>query len=277
MQQQHTVIGGGGLRLNVVEWGSLAGPPILLIHGWSQSHLAWLAQAGSELADEFRLVAMDLRGHGLSEAPTDEAAYTDGRLWADDVAAVISALAMDRPVLVGWSYGGLVIVDYLRHHGDAGIAGVNFVGASVQLDEAAIGPLIGPGFHENFADATSRDLKTSVDAMRRFVDRCFAVKLSREDYERVLCSNMTARPDVRASLAAREVDGAGPLGAMRVPALVTHGRLDTIVLPAMAELILERCPTARASWYESCAHAPFVEDRSRFNRELAAFVREARG
>ena len=97
--------------------GRAGRPPILFIHGWSQNHLCWVKQYESALADEFRLVAYDLRGHGMSEAPLEPEHYTDGRLWADDVAAIIDQLGLDRPVLVGWSYGGFVICDYVRAYG----------------------------------------------------------------------------------------------------------------------------------------------------------------
>ena len=65
------VIGGGGTRLHVREWGRRDAPPILFVHGWSQHHLAFRRQFESALADEFRLVAFDLRGHGMSAAPGD--------------------------------------------------------------------------------------------------------------------------------------------------------------------------------------------------------------
>lgn len=275
MPKHYAVAGGGGLTLNVLEWGNPEGLPILFIHGWSQSYLCWMKQLESSLAEEFRLVAFDIRGHGLSEAPHDQEAYTQSRLWAEDVNAVIGSLSLARPVLVGWSYGGLVMTDYVREYGDAGIAGINFVCAAVQLNEAAFGTLIGPGFLEPFPRATGADLGESIDAMREFVERCFAAKLSREDYERALCWNMAVRPDVRASLAAREVDGDDALAALGVPALVTQGRRDVTVLPAMAERIVEKCPTATASWYDDVAHGPFIEDPARFNAELAAFVRGA--
>ena len=277
MRKQHQIAGGGGLRLNVLEWGQPDGAPVLFIHGWSQTYMTWLKQVESALADEFRLVALDLRGHGLSDAPHEQAAYTQSQLWADDVKAVIDTLGLDQPVLVGWSYGGLVMTDYVRAYGDAAIAGINFVCAAVKLDEAALGTLIGPGFYEIFPRATAHDLETSIDAMREFIERCFAVKLSRADYERVLCWNMTVRPDVRASLGAREVNGADALASLRKPALVTQGRKDTIVLPAMADFILAHCTTATASWYANAAHGPFVEETGRFNEELALFVRAARG
>ena len=77
--------------------GAPDGQPIVLIHGWSQNHLCWAHQYDSALADEFRLVAYDLRGHGMSDAPLDAAHYTDAALWADDLAAVIEALELQRP------------------------------------------------------------------------------------------------------------------------------------------------------------------------------------
>ena len=103
-------------------------------------------QYESALSDEFRLVAYDLRGHGMSEAPLEVEHYTDGELWADDLAAIIDELGLDRPVLVGWSYGSFVICDYVRAHGQEKIAAINFVEGAVKLGEAAFGTLIGPGF-----------------------------------------------------------------------------------------------------------------------------------
>ena len=125
----HTVQGGGGLRLHVREWGRADGPPILFIHGLSQNHLCWVKQYESTLAGEFRLVAYDLRGHGMSEAPLEPEHYTDGQLWADDVAAIIDQLALVQPVLVGWSYGPFVICDYVHAHGQDRIGAINFVDA----------------------------------------------------------------------------------------------------------------------------------------------------
>ena len=99
-RKSYTVRGGGGLRLHVREWGKPDGPPILFIHGWSQNHLCWAKQYESSLTDEFRLVAYDLRGHGMSEAPPEPEHYTADELWADDLAAIMNELRLDRPVLV---------------------------------------------------------------------------------------------------------------------------------------------------------------------------------
>ena len=101
--QSHKAPGGGSVQLHVIETGNRRGRPILFIHGFSQCSLAWSRQLNSELAADFRLVAMDSRGHGRSDKPRD--GYTDSRLWAEDVNAVIQTLRADHPILCGWSYG----------------------------------------------------------------------------------------------------------------------------------------------------------------------------
>jgi non-heme chloroperoxidase len=271
--QIHTVEGGGGLRLHVREWGLVDAPPILFIHGWSQNHLCWAKQYESTLAGEFRLVAFDLRGHGMSEAPLEPEHYTEAGLWADDVAGIVDALALDRPVLVGWSYGAFVICDYVRAHGTGRLGAIEFVEGATKLGEAAFGTLIGPGFLDYFAHATADDLPTNIWAMRAFLRACVAKPLPAAEFETALAWNIAVPPRIRANLAAREIDDDDVLGALDVPLLVTHGREDTVVLPAMAEHVLATCPTAESSWYDGVGHAPHLEAPERFNRELAALVR----
>jgi non-heme chloroperoxidase len=272
----HTVTGGGGLRLHVREWGNPDGPPILFMHGLSQNHLCWEKQYDSALAEEFRLAAYDLRGHGMSEAPLDPDHYTDGRLWADDVAAVIDQLRLDRPVLVGWSYGGFIACDYVRAYGQEAIAAIDFVGGAVTLGEAAFGTLIGPGFLDHFADVTADDLPTNIRGIRGMVKAFSAKPLPPDDVEMLLCSGMAVPARIRANLGARAIDGDDVLRTLAVPLLVTHGRADTVVLPAMAEHVLATCPTAEASWYDGVGHTVHLEEPDRFNHELAELTRRVR-
>ena len=271
----YTVRGGGGLQLHVREWGRPEGQPILFIHGWSQNHLCWAKQYESSLADEFRLVAYDLRGHGMSEAPLEPDHYTAGKLWADDIAAIVDELRLDRLVLVGWSYGAFVINDYVRVYGQDRVAAVDFVEGVTRLGEAAFGRLIGPGFLDHFVDATSDDLPTNIRAMRSFVKACLVKAVSSEDLETAICWNVVVPAAIRAALAARAIDDDDVLRALEMPVLVTQGRMDSVVLPAMAEHVLATCPTAEASWYEGVGHAPHLEEPERFNRELAELTRSA--
>ena len=192
----HSVVGGGGVKLHVREWGKADAPPILFIHGWSQNHLCWRKQYESQLADAFHLVAFDLRGHGMSEAPEAQEHYTEPQPWADDIAAIIDQLGLKHPTLVGWSYAGFVICDYVRAYGQDAIAGINFVGAAVTLDRAAFGVLIGPGFLDHVPGATADDFPSNIQAIRAFVHGCTARPLPREDYaDRLVLEHRGARKD----------------------------------------------------------------------------------
>jgi non-heme chloroperoxidase len=273
--REYDIRGGGGITLHAREWGNPDGPAILFIHGWSQCDLCWSGQVDSPLAASFRMVTFDNRGHGMSEKPLDPGCYADERLWADDLAAVIDQTRLDRPVLVAWSYGGLITADYIRAHGDAGIAGIDLVGGTVLLRPPTFDH-IGPGMLENAQQACVPDLLTNIHAIRRFLRRCTARHLDDELSRTALCWNMVVPPEVRGALIARQIDSDDVLARLTVPVLVTHGREDAIILPSMADHTMEHCKTAVPSWYEGVGHMPFLEDTERFNRELAAFVDQAR-
>jgi len=272
---EYDICGGGGIALHAREWGNPDGPAILFVHGWSQCDLCWSGQVDSQLAASFRMVTFDNRGHGMSEKPLDPGCYADGRLWADDLASVIDQTHLERPVLVAWSYGGLITADYLRAHGEAGIAGIDLVGATVLLRPPTFDH-IGPGLLENAQEACAPDLLTNIYAIRRFLRRCTARPLEDELWSAALCWNMAVPPQVRGALIARQIDNDDVLARLSVPVLVTHGCEDAIVLPSMADHTLEHCKTAVASWYDGVGHMPFLEDTQRFNHELATFVDQAR-
>ena len=267
----HDVRGGGGLRLHVREWGNPQGPPIVFVHGWSQSQLCWSRQIAGPLAEDFRLVTFDLRGHGMSEKPLDAGQYVDARLWADDLDAVIEQLELDRPTLVAWSYGGFVVTDYVRAYGEDGDRRDRprrrRGAAHARLRPHRSGPARERGRRVRPRPAGEHRGDAALPA------RLHGPAARRpDDWSTALCWNMVVPPEVRGALFAREIDADDVLSRLSVPVLVTHGLADTIVLPSMAEHVLEVCPTARASWYEGVGHLPFLEDPARFDRELAEFA-----
>jgi pimeloyl-ACP methyl ester carboxylesterase len=256
------------LRLHAREWGDPHGPELLLIHGWSQSDLCWTKQITGDLASRFRIVTFDLRGHGLSEKPLGPEHYSDGQLWAEDVAAVIEQTELERPVVVAWSYGGFVLTDYLRAYGEAQIAAINLVGGAVILRPPTF-EHIGPGFLANANDACESDLATNIAAIQRFLRACTVDELDERERAAALSWNMVVPPGVRGALISREIDGSDALTTVSVPVLVSHGREDAIILPSMAEHVLAGCETAAPSWYDRVGHMPFWEAADRFDAELA--------
>jgi non-heme chloroperoxidase len=262
-----------GTRLAVYEWGNPAGPEVMLIHGFAQCHLCFMPQIEA-LAPHFRVVAFDQRGHGESQQPADPAAYRGGRVWADDIAAVIAAKELRRPVLVGWSMGGRVIRQYLMVHGDARLAGINFVASLVVEDPRGRGPA-GP---KPLAETLS--LAEEIEAAIAFVDGCYGKKPPEAEFRRVLAYNMRVPAWVRRAIGGWSTEPGPTLEALkkvRVPVLITHGRADAVVLPLAVDFSLAAMPHARVSWFDGCGHSPFAEDAPRFNCELMAFVESCQG
>jgi pimeloyl-ACP methyl ester carboxylesterase len=269
------VTGGGGVALHVREFGKPDGAAIVFVHGWSQCDRCWDRQLEGQLAASFRLVAFDIRGHGMSDKPSDPACYTDGQLWADDLAAVINAGGLERPVVVAWSYGGFILADYVRAYRDGALGGIVLAGSALHLKPPAFADL-GPGLLENAQAMCLPDLGANIAATRRFLRACTVDPLDADLWEAALCWNMVVPPQIRGALIAREIDADDVLATLSVPVLVIHGAEDSIVLPSMARHAVERCPTAAASWYDGVGHMPFVEAQERFDQDLAAFARAGR-
>ena len=110
-------------RLHVDDGGS-GGVPVVFVHSFAGSGQQWRAQL-DHLRPERRAVAIDLRGHGQSEAPAAGGYSVDAL--ADDIGAVVDELKLDRFVLVGHSMGGAAATAYVGKHPDR-VAGLVLVG-----------------------------------------------------------------------------------------------------------------------------------------------------
>jgi non-heme chloroperoxidase len=260
------------LSITAQDWGNPNGREILFIHGLSQSHLSWVRQLRSSLLTEHRVVTYDLRGHGNSEKPPDEAYYAEGRRWGDELAAVIAATGLKRPTLVGWSLGGVVITNYLARHGGDKIAAINFVDAGTKLDAAVFGDAnarIGPTL-------VDPDLAVRIQGLRTFLRACFALQPDPGTFELMLAYNAMPPIEVHRAMTKITIDGAdAALRALRVPVLVTHGEQDQLFRIAVSQYTASAVPNAQLSVYANAGHSPFFEDSARFNRELAALVRRS--
>ena len=259
-----------GLTISAQVWGNLAGPEILFIHGFSQSHLSWIKQVTGDLAKDFHMVTYDLRGHGNSDKPFEPERYKDSKAWGDEVQAVMDATGLKRPVLVGWSYGGRVMADYLKTHGTARLAGLNYVDAGQKADPAFVGPNL-----KNLPLMASEDLATNIAATRVFLHGCFSKQPTPDEFETMLAFNMMVPPKVRLGLSNRPLDIDDILRNLKLPVLVTHGSEDQNSNLIAAEYTAKMIPGVKLSVYQGVGHSPFFEDAPRFNAELAAFVRGA--
>jgi pimeloyl-ACP methyl ester carboxylesterase len=244
-------------------------PPIVFVHGWASSGRAWDEQLNDlELAARHRLIAVDLRGHGRSDVPVS--GYDRASTWADDIAAVL-AYAGRPAVLVGWSYGGLVITDYLRERGTAGVAGLVLAGALTELGRDRPGGAVGSAWDGIMRAVLSEDPDEAVPALATLAKRMTVIPRSGQDVQRHIGEMLTVPPAVRKALFRRDVDSADVLAAVDVPTLVVHGTEDAVVSPGCAEYSAGKIPGALLRWFPSVGHLPFAELREEFNAALLEF------
>lgn len=276
-----TVEGAGGVPLNVVAVGDPKNPPILLIHGLAQSWVSFQRQFESELAKKYYLVAFDLRGHGGSGKPWDRAAYQSRELFGEDAARVVKAMGLVRPLVVGWSYGTIVAMDYARYAGPAAIAGIEFVGAYGGLTpppdmSAPASPAAAAAastFMTNRLKQASPDFRYNYEATRSTVRALTAEPMSPEWTERAVTISMMMPRVAREGMFMRSLEARDLLPVLKgTPFLINVGAKDTSTPEAAGRELAKQLADATVSVYPEAGHSPFVESTERFNRELDAFA-----
>jgi len=267
-EKNYTVTAPDGVTLAVQESGDPAGPAIVFIHGLLGSHLNWEKQTSSPELQRYRMITYDMRGHGLSGKPDDAEAYRDGRRYADDLSAVLKATGAKRPVLVGWSLGGVVMSNYIAAYGDAGIGGVMYVDGVVELSAALITP-----HPQVYGGLASDDLKTHLDAVRTFLGLCFNTQPDTATLERLLSNAAMASWTMTRITPSMTVAAATGLPKAQVPVLALYGAKDELIkVQPSIERLKELNPRIQTKLYDNSGHAPFLEEAQRFNYDVAAFV-----
>lgn len=264
-----------GTSLVYRAFGPADARPLVLLHGWAQSSKCWGEPVLEALAQTFRVVAVDLRGHGYSGAP--ESGYDDSGTWAADVAAVLDAEGVSErnpAVLLGWSYGGLLICDYIAVHGTGSVAGAVLVGAVTSLGRGEKGGRVGAAMRAAIPAAMSENPRDAVRALGSFGDALTGPPEGKGAVSQALFgASLSTPPRVRAALFDRTVSNDDLLAGLDIPVLVLHGAADSVVDVSAAHHVASLLPRATTSIWEGVDHGPFVENPERFVDEVTAFVK----
>ena len=258
-----------GARIAYRETGR--GTPVVLLHGL-MAHAGFF-EAQAALADDFRIIAIDLRGHGESAAAAGEAPGVERM--AADVAELAEALALEGAIGVGWSLGATILWHVL-----AGPAGRRFAGAVVvdmtarvrNDDEWDLG--LSPEACEARSIAIRDDFESFALTAGQAI---FAQPVAAE--HRALAdwaSRQFARNDpgamasVWASLVRQDVRAL--LDRIQHPTLIVHGGRSELYGEDTASHLVATLPHARAVRFEHSGHAPHLEEPELFNATLKDFA-----
>jgi pimeloyl-ACP methyl ester carboxylesterase len=257
----------GGLRLHVLDWGG-SGPPLLFLHGGS-AHAHWWDFVIPLLAERFRCVALDLRGHGESGRPGDGDYGLSAH--AADVAAVVEALDLTGGGVVGHSFGGWVAMVY------AGAAGTA-VGALAILDSRPTIGVRSARMLEALRKLPHVRYPTREDAVARFrllpaatrAEPAVLAHVARHGITRDADGTYLPRFDRRA-LAAGAQDLTPHLRAARGPILAVRAADSEIVDAAALAAFRAAVPSAELAEIPGAHHHLMLDQPAAVAAALAAF------
>jgi pimeloyl-[acyl-carrier protein] methyl ester esterase len=249
------------------------GRPLVMLHGWSGSGRLWHFQR--ELADSFRLVIPDLRGHGRSGAPASGYLLED---LAGDIVALFERLDLKDSLLLGWSLGSQVALaafPQLRER----ISGLVLVGATPRFTATDGYP---HGLTSNELRGMwlrlRRDFNGTMGAFFRGMFAAGELTIEQEEHinrEIVMGGHLPAPAVASASLEILStVDLREMLPAIDRPVLLIHGSLDAICPPGAARYMAKRLPDARLIIIDGAGHAPCLSRPDEFNAILRDYLQE---
>jgi non-heme chloroperoxidase len=263
-----------GTHLYVFDTGKKNSISILFIHGWRQSHIVWKHQLKSGLLNScYRLVAFDLRGHGLSDKPLEESKYNDPALWGDDIDSVIKARKLDKIIICAWSSGATFLCDYINKYGTNSLIGIVLIDPNTRGYGRA--KPTGKNLEEVFLNLGSDKISDRQIANEKFLANLTKkgnVKFSSELYFTFLGFNLTVSELTGLTFNSRGAYSCTPtLEKINCPSLVIQGKHDAFVAKEDAE---EDAKSLKAQFimYDNSGHSPFFEEPRRFNEDLHSFI-----
>lgn len=256
------IVEANGIPINYEQEG--AGPDLVLLPGLGASLNVWYAQLKG-LSPVLRVTAVDLRGQGLSGKPPGP--YTT-RLFADDVAALMATLGIQRAVVAGSSMAAAVVVALAAAHPEL-VSGAVLVGGF-----AALGP---PGKEKMEARARTAETEGMAPLADMVPQMALGAYTHATNPALVGLFRLALLGNDPAAYAAScrsivESDVTPLLGQVRCPALCVVGTQEQVAPLPAARALKAGLPDAEIRMIADAGHIPFMEQPESFNAALLEFV-----
>jgi pimeloyl-ACP methyl ester carboxylesterase len=261
---------GDGVRLHYRDQGNPNGHVLILVHGFSASLHTWEPWV-QRLGSRYRILTLDLPGHGLTETPPDYHASTDG--FVDIVHRFAEKMNAPRFTLAGNSMGGGVAWNYALAHPEQ-LDALVLVDAAGWPERGDNPPLIFALINNPALKPIIRDLDTKPmiqgGLQKSFGDPAFADAAMVERYY-----ELSRAPGHRAILL--NIERSGPatperMAQIHVPTLVLHGEKDNLIPVSSGRRFAETIPGAEIVTFANIGHVPMEEAADQSAAALAAFL-----
>jgi pimeloyl-[acyl-carrier protein] methyl ester esterase len=249
-----------------------SGYPVLFLHGWMMSRKAWYFQL--PLLSEFRIITIDLRGHGESEASS----FSYDKCLSD-ICYLLDQLKIDNLVVVGWSLGSQIAIKSFRLLKER-LSGLVLVGGTpcfCNKDEYTCG--LPPVETRGMEIRLKRDYKGTANS---FFNGMFSGREKASiNLPDIAAKTVSILSPIEISLSALQelniTDLRQALSDISIPVLIIHGEEDHICPPGAAKFMAAHLPLAEMRLIPAAGHAPFISTPEIFNNELKRFIRTVHG
>jgi pimeloyl-ACP methyl ester carboxylesterase len=258
------------------------GPPLVLLHGWTASHLEWSAVLHA-LSARHRVYRWDARGHG-GHPPGRDTEATVSRM-ARDLENLFDHYRLEDVTAVGHSMGALTLWEYIRTHGTERLARVCIVDQSPKLvtDDAwrlgIYGDFDGDKsrrfldeLREDFAEAV---LRLAAHGLNRRARQLYEQDTRGWQKSRENLRALAPGPLIRCWQSLCDADYRDVLERMDVPVLLIFGAESNFYGPDVPNYLVQRIPRAILRVYEGSDHSPHRWHRDRFAADLLEFTTSA--
>lgn len=266
-------VAAGAVRLEVLEAG-VGGRPFLLVHGFAGAKEDFAEHLDALAAEGWHCVAPDLRGHGRSDQPDDEAAYSLD-LFASDLVALVDGLGWGRFVLLGHSMGGMVVQHLALAHEDRleGLILMDTVHGPVAVDRgsAELGKqIVGEGGMTALIDAQRAAGPGPLDTPSH--QRLLETRAGYRDFcDQKGLSSSAAMWLSMIDQMFDQADRLDALGGLSVPTLVIVGDEDGPFL-GPSRSMAATIPEAQLIVIENAGHSPQFENPPAWYAALSGFL-----
>jgi pimeloyl-ACP methyl ester carboxylesterase len=255
------------------------GQPILLVHGWTCSSRFWQKNV-AELAKEFRVVTLDLRGHGNSSKILG--GHTIAQ-YARDVREIIELLQLEELTLAGWSLGGPVVLSYYdQYRDDSRLKALGLIDTAPYPFSPA--PCNSHSLKNHNFDALNAMFATyAADPLQfatAFTRRMFKGGSASDEDVRWISAELTKTPPWIATAIYSDFvmsDHARALPNLKLPVAIFAADSEIYQQGIkMGRSVAAQIPRASFYPFEDGGHLLFYEQPGRFNQALAAFIGEVK-
>lgn len=250
------------------------GEPLILIPYLAADNACYAFQL-AEYAKYFTCICLDPRGAGQSDKP--QGSYST-ELFADDIAAFMQALGIDRAHISGLSLGAAIGMWLAARHGEK-VKSLSLHSAWAKTDPYLSTVVKGWQIMAKELESVSEMIITGIFPW------CFTPELyaARPDYIESLAAFVRARPvqPVQAFLQQSDAviahDASTHLALIQAPTQITFGRHDVVTSTRFSQALTEAISKCETAIFERCAHAPIYEDVNRFNEVTLDFLKRHSG